>query len=115
METPDKILFVCTNQRLPEWGRESCGDHKAGEIAEAFRRALKMRGMAAMRLRATSSGCLGPCDRGPYAVVMPDNVWYAGFSVEDVDEIIDSHLLGGVPVARIQAAPVADGPQVEEV
>jgi len=104
METPDKILFICTNQRLPEWGKESCGDHGATEIAEDFRRGLKRRGLAAANLRSTGCGCIGPCSQGPHAVVMPDNVWYSGFSSDDVDEIIDSHLLGGKPVARLVSA-----------
>jgi (2Fe-2S) ferredoxin len=115
MEVPDKILFICTNQRLPEWGKESCGDHGSAAIAEAFRRALKRRGLAAERLRSAASGCIGPCAQGPHAVVMPDNIWYSGFSLEDVDEIVDSHMLEGKPVTRLQSSPPTGQQAPEEV
>ena len=115
METPEKILFICTNQRLPEWGKESCGDHDSAAIAEAFRRALKIRGLAAATLRSAPTGCIGPCAQGPHAVVMPDNIWYSGFTLEDVDEIVDSHLLQGQPVVRLQSSPSTGQQAPEEV
>jgi (2Fe-2S) ferredoxin len=34
-------------------------------------------------------------------VVYPDNVWYGGVTVDDVDEIVESHLMNGVPVERL--------------
>jgi len=34
-------------------------------------------------------------------VVYPDAVWYGGVKAQDVDEIIESHLLGGMPVERL--------------
>jgi (2Fe-2S) ferredoxin len=37
-------------------------------------------------------------------VVYPDAVWYGGVHAEDVDEIIDSHILGGRPVQRLLIA-----------
>ncbi|MDP7062153.1 MAG: (2Fe-2S) ferredoxin domain-containing protein [Planctomycetota bacterium] len=114
METPDKILFVCTNQRLAKWGKESCGDHGSKDIAEHFRRVLKMRGLN-KTLRASASGCLGPCNEGPHAVVMPDNIWYSGFRTEDIEEIVESHLLGGKPVTRLQSSPAVSQQPPEEV
>lgn len=114
METPDKILFVCTNQRLAKYGKESCGDHGASDIAEHFRRILKMRGLKA-NLRASATGCLGPCNQGPHAVVMPDNIWYSGFSIDDVEEIVESHLVGGKPVTRLQSSPAVSPQASEEV
>ena len=35
-------------------------------------------------------------------VVYPEGVWYGGVKPEDVDEIIDSHILGGRPVERLR-------------
>jgi len=34
-------------------------------------------------------------------VVYPDNVWYQYIDEEDVDEIIESHLMGGQEVERL--------------
>jgi (2Fe-2S) ferredoxin len=34
-------------------------------------------------------------------LVYPDGIWYAHVTPEDVPEIIESHLKGGVPVERL--------------
>jgi len=52
-------------------------------------------------VRANKSGCLEQCEVGPTVVVYPDAVWYGGVTPADVDEIIDSHIVGGQPVKRL--------------
>ena len=37
-------------------------------------------------------------------MVYPDAVWYGGVTEADVDEIIDRHIVGGEPVARLRLA-----------
>ena len=102
MPRPEKLLLVCVNERPPE-RKESCGTcHGSEAIGKAFRRYLKQRGLN-QRFRSTTTKCLGVCVGGPHAVVMPDNVWYAGFGEEDIEEIVESHLLGGRPVERLLA------------
>jgi (2Fe-2S) ferredoxin len=44
---------------------------------------------------------LGPCFDGPNLVVYPEGVWYAGLVVDDVPEIIETHVRGGRPVERL--------------
>jgi (2Fe-2S) ferredoxin len=34
-------------------------------------------------------------------VVYPEQVWYGGVTVEDLPELIASHLVGGQPVERL--------------
>ena len=34
-------------------------------------------------------------------VVYPDEVWYGGVTVADLDEIIDRHIIGGEAVERL--------------
>ena len=53
-------------------------------------------------MRANQAGCLDLCELGPTVVVYPEQVWYAGVTVEDVPEIIERHLIGGEPVERLQ-------------
>jgi len=53
-------------------------------------------------MRANAAGCLDQCAYGPTVVVYPEQVWYGGVSVGDVGEIIEQHLLGGVPVERLR-------------
>jgi (2Fe-2S) ferredoxin len=35
-------------------------------------------------------------------VVYPEGIWYTYVDEEDVDEIIESHLVNGKPVKRLQ-------------
>lgn len=49
----------------------------------------------------TRCGCLGPCFDGPSMVVYPGGTWYAGVTVADVPELVESHLVHGVPVERL--------------
>jgi (2Fe-2S) ferredoxin len=42
-------------------------------------------------------------------VFYPENVWYAGVKQEDLSEIVQSHILGGTPVARLVYAPGVKG------
>jgi (2Fe-2S) ferredoxin len=50
------------------------------------------------------SGCLDQCEHGPTVVVYPDAVWYGGVTPNDVDEIIESHIVNGKPVERLMLA-----------
>jgi (2Fe-2S) ferredoxin len=49
----------------------------------------------------SESRCLGRCEHGPVVVVYPDDIWYQYIDEEDVDEIIESHLIGGKIVERL--------------
>ena len=53
------------------------------------------------KVRANQSGCLDQCEHGPNLVVYPDAVWYGRVTLADVDEIIESHIVGGKPVERL--------------
>ena len=53
------------------------------------------------RVRANKSGCLDQCEHGPTIVIYPDGIWYGGVGTADVDEIVDSHILGNLPVERL--------------
>jgi len=52
-------------------------------------------------VRANKAGCLDQCEVGPTVVVYPEAVWYSHVTPADVDEIIDSHIIGGKPVQRL--------------
>jgi len=49
----------------------------------------------------TECGSVGLCSVGPAVIVYPEGVWYAQVSVDDVDEIVDEHLLAGRVVSRL--------------
>ena len=54
------------------------------------------------KVRVNKSGCLDRCEEGPTCVVYPEGIWYTYVDEEDIDEIIDSHLVKGEPVERLK-------------
>ena len=94
-------IFICTNQRPPENTRGCCDPEALGSLQLAFKKALAAYGLKD-RVRANRAGCLDQCEHGPTVVVYPEAIWYGGVSHEDVAEIVESHLLHDIPVARLQ-------------
>ncbi len=47
------------------------------------------------------SGCLDQCEHGPTIVVYPEAIWYGFVKMEDIEEIVRTHLIGGAPVERL--------------
>ena len=45
------------------------------------------------KIRINASGCLDHCEFGPTLVVYPDNVWYSCKTEEEVDQVINEHLI----------------------
>lgn len=93
-------VFVCTNQRPPA-GKPSCGGRGALDVWSALQQAVACHPELCGSVGVTPCGCLGPCFEGPNLVVYPEGVWYAGVTVDDVPEVVASHLVAGRPVDRL--------------
>lgn len=94
-------IFICTNQRPPENPRGCCDPNGVGQLQLRFKQELAERGLKG-EVRANKAGCLDQCEHGPTVVVYPAAIWYGGVTAADVTEIVESHLLQGIPVARLQ-------------
>jgi (2Fe-2S) ferredoxin len=99
----ERHIFVCCNTREPGHPRGCCNPDASDRLQKAFKKALAERGLN-RRVRANRSGCLDQCEHGPTVVVYPDTVWYGSVTEADIADIIDSHIVGGIPVARLQLA-----------
>ena len=95
-----KHSFICMNQREEGHPRGCCDPTGQGELQRLFKVKLAERGIKLVR--ANKSGCLDQCELGPNVVVYPEGVWYGGVKPQDVDEIIESHILGDRPVERLR-------------
>ncbi|MDD3517471.1 MAG: (2Fe-2S) ferredoxin domain-containing protein [Chromatiales bacterium] len=101
MPKPQKHVFVCVQGRPPGHPRGSCaGERGSPAVMEEFLNQVQIRNLFD-RVQVTNTGCLGPCFNGASVLVYPDGVMYGGVTREDVNAIIDEHLLGGTPVERL--------------
>ncbi|MCU7906191.1 MAG: (2Fe-2S) ferredoxin domain-containing protein [Candidatus Thiodiazotropha sp. (ex Epidulcina cf. delphinae)] len=93
-------LFFCANRR--DDGRSCCAEHGAERMRDYLKSRVKAAGLAGPGgVRVNTAGCLGRCEKGPVLVVYPEVVWYTYVDHEDLDEILERHLIGGEAVERL--------------
>ncbi len=94
-------IFFCTNKR--EDGSQCCENFNAKAMRDYAKQRSKDLGLVkAGKVRVNTAGCLNRCEHGPVAVVYPDAVWYSYIDKEDIDEIIESHLVNDTIVERLK-------------
>jgi (2Fe-2S) ferredoxin len=103
---PERHVFVCVQSRPPSHPKGSCGAQGSADLLRAFQDNFEARKLWG-RFALTQCGCLGPCGEGPNVLVYPEGILYAGVRQEDIDVIIDEHLIGGTPVTRLYPTPEA--------
>ena len=77
-----------------------CTSSNSPAIIEALNQELKAKGLD-QTAKVVHTGCFGLCAMGPIMVVYPDGAFYSHVTVEDVPEIIDSHIAKGQLVERL--------------
>ena len=93
-------VFFCTNQR--EDGKQSCDQCGAQAARDYVKQRCKQLGIHGPgQVRINSAGCLDRCGEGPVIVIYPAETWYTYVDKEDLDEIIEQHLLQGKKVERL--------------
>ena len=80
-------------------GGTNCSSVKSMEIMESLEKELKERGLD-KEIAVVKTGCFGLCAMGPILVVYPDQVTYCMVAPEDVQEIVEEHLVKGRPVGH---------------
>ncbi|OIO72493.1 MAG: ferredoxin [Zetaproteobacteria bacterium CG_4_9_14_3_um_filter_49_83] len=104
MPKPKKHVFICVQNRPAMHPRGSCVAKGATAVYEAFARQFEKEKLFG-EFALTTTGCLGPCMKGPTVLVYPDGVMYAQLKPEDVPGIIEQHLKGGKPVEDLMISP----------
>lgn len=93
-------VFVCNNLR--EDGSQCCQNHNAQAMRDYMKKRSKELGLVSSgQARINTAGCLNRCELGPVMVVYPEATWYSFVDKEDIDEILEEHLVKGNIVDRL--------------
>ncbi len=81
-------------------GGTGCTSSGSGEIIERFEKGLAEKGLE-KEVKVVRTGCFGLCEAGPIVIVYPEGAFYSRVKTEDVDDIVEEHLLKGRIVERL--------------
>lgn len=94
-------VFFCTNLR--DNGKKCCGQGDAAALRDYAKSRLKKLGLHGKGMTRTSTtGCMGRCEEGPVLVIYPDNIWYKYETKQDIDEIIEQHIINSRVVPQLE-------------
>ena len=103
-------IFVCTNLR-PPGNPTGCCSAKGGEqVRLALKEEIRTRKLKPW-VRACTSSCLANCSDGVTVVIYPEAVWYGRVTLQDVDEIMDRHIMKCEIVERLLITKLNDAPR----
>lgn len=100
MNRPKFHIFVCTSSRPNGQQKGFCHTRSSVEIVTTFMEEIEERGLGG-EVMVSNTGCFALCEKGPIVVVYPDNIWYGGVTLDDVEKIMDEHIEGGKPVESL--------------
>lgn len=104
-------IFFCTNLRDAD--KRCCEQGGGTDMCTYAKDKLKKLDLyGAGKVRVSSSGCMGRCKLGPVLVIYPEQIWYSYASTDDIDEIIHSHIIRGLPVKRLI---LSENHQIKEI
>ena len=103
-DTREKHILVCHGT--------GCTSSKSPEILEKFRKVIEENNLTNVRVIMT--GCFGLCARGPIVIIRPEDTFYSNVKIEDCEEIIKEHIIGGRRVERLLCKDI-DGKLVNKL
>lgn len=101
MNKPKHHIFVCTSSRINGQQKGFCHSKDSVDLVMKFMEEIEERDLGG-EVFVTNTGCFGICEKGPIVVVYPENIWYGSVTADDVEAIMEEHIEGGTPVARLE-------------
>ena len=92
MELARAHVLVC--------GGTGCTSSGSAKLIEKFESSLSEKGLSD-EIKVIKTGCFGLCALGPIVIVYPEGAFYSMVKEEDVEEIVEEHLLKGRIAKRL--------------
>ncbi|MFX1534026.1 MAG: NADH-quinone oxidoreductase subunit NuoF [Promethearchaeota archaeon] len=87
-----KTLLICQSS--------GCISNRANEIKKEFEEQIFAQGLQ-NDVQVDFTGCHGFCAQGPIVIIEPEGIMYCQSKIEDIEEIVTSHLKNGHPVEKL--------------
>ena len=94
-------MFFCCHNRTN--GREFCNEKGAESLKKYAKQKINsLKLESKLKIRVNLAGCMNRCAEGPILVIYPEGTWYTFIDESDIDEIIQSHIINGKKVERLE-------------
>ncbi len=80
-------------------GGTGCTSSNSRKILEELEKQLKAKGLEE-EVKVVMTGCFGLCAKGPIMIVYPEGAFYSHIKVEDIEEIVEEHIIKGRVVKK---------------
>ena len=87
-----------------------CTSSSSMKIMEKFNEVIAEKGLA-NEIKVIKTGCFGLCAAGPIVVIYPEGTMYYRCTPEDVEELVNEHLINGNEVERLKNAGGSTDPK----
>ena len=81
-------------------GGTGCQASASAQIIKNFEDVLAAKGLQD-EVQVVRTGCFGFCEKGPIVKIMPDNTFYTQVKPEDVEKIVNEHIIKGRKVTDL--------------
>lgn len=102
MPRPEHYVFFCCHSRGEGHPRGSCATKGANDLFNQFMTKVTAKNLHG-RVGLARTECLGPCNAGANILVYPEGTLYIQVTPDQLDKIIDDHLINGKPVEEFAA------------
>ena len=102
--THEKHILVCHGT--------GCTSSKSPKIIEKFKSLIKEKNIE--NVKVIQTGCFGLCAKGPIVIIRPEDVFYSMVTVDDCEEIINTHIIEGNVVERLLCTDI-DNKKVKQL
>jgi len=109
----DKLAGADDKRHIVLCGGTGCLSNNSAEIRERFVEVLEEKGVSD-KATVNQVGCFGFCSQGPFVKIYPEDTLYRLVKIEDVEEIVDTDIIGGKVVEHLLYEDPVTGEKVSK-